>query len=199
MEVLFLFLSAVGGILMLIGRHKMISDTGGDLPLKWIILLRLVPFSELVYMVGHFAQARRGGIISIVGMWLLVPYFGYLVWNQQSELKGHFANPGQQVEAEMEDDEEWEGEVPAEMAASYAASRVERLTAKSAKVAQVTAKVNEWFTRLQQQRSALGTDPAELTRFNAEAAAYASFNALAKEEVAELQAMQTKSAPKPAR
>src|SRR5687767_5677760 len=103
-------LAVLGLILMIVGRYIMIRDTGGDLPFLWIIALRLIPFSELVYMVRHYAQAKKGGIISIVGMWLIVPCIGAQIWETEQHLKQQFASLEQSADDDAEDAEEEEEE-----------------------------------------------------------------------------------------
>lgn len=197
-------LAGIGVMMMIIGRHIMIRDTGGDIPLVWIVVLRIVPFSELIYMVRHYAQAKTGGIVSIIGMWLLVPFLGNSIWERQMAAKASISQFEQKLEDklsaadESEVDAEALAEMPAEARAQYSRNRVARLTAKSLKVAQVQERLQQWFAQLQTKRSSLTSDPADVNRFNAEAAAYASFNAVAKEEAAELQALQAKAAVKPA-
>ena len=195
-------LAGLGIILMFIGRHIMIRDTGGDLPLVWIVVLRIVPFSELVYMVRHFSEAKTGGIVSIVGMWLLVPFLGTRLWEQQMAIKSQMSKFEQHMEQRIHSAQDGEltpemrADMSGEAVAAWTRNRAERLKAKTEKVTQVNAKLQAWFTQLQTQRAALTDDPAALNRFNAEAAAYASFNATAKEEFAELEAMQAKAAGK---
>ena len=70
LENILLILAGGGLLAIIIGRHLMIRDTGGELPLLWMIALRLIPFSDLIYMVRHFSQAKKGGLIAIAGMWL---------------------------------------------------------------------------------------------------------------------------------
>lgn len=195
-------LAGIGVMMMIIGRHIMIRDTGGDLPLVWIVVLRIVPFSELIYMVRHYAQAKTGGIVSIIGMWLLVPFLGNSIWEQQMAAKATISRFEQQLEDKLSAADESEisaemlAELPAEARAQYSRDRVSQLTAKSLKVAQVQERLQQWFAQLQKTRASLSNDPAEVNRFNAEAAAYASFNAVAKEESAELQALQANPAAK---
>lgn len=202
MDVLLMALAGIGVMMMIIGRHIMIRDTGGDLPLVWIVVLRIVPFSELIYMVRHYAQAKTGGIVSIIGMWLLVPFLGNSIWEQQMAAKATISRFEQQLEDKLSAADESEisaemlAELPAEARAQYSRDRVSQLTAKSLKVAQVQERLQQWFAQLQKTRASLSNDPAEVNRFNAEAAAYASFNAVAKEESAELQALQANPAAK---
>ena len=55
LENLLLALAGIGLIAIFVGRHRMIRDTGGDVPMLWMLALRFIPFSDLVYMVRHFA------------------------------------------------------------------------------------------------------------------------------------------------
>src|SRR5439155_26909672 len=87
LENLLLGLAGIGLLAIIIGRHIMIRDTGGDLPMLWMLALRFIPFSDLIYMVRHFNQAKTGGLIAIAGMWLMVPYAGNQLWQKQSRMK----------------------------------------------------------------------------------------------------------------
>ena len=184
----------LGIIMVCIGRHIMIRDTGGDLPFLWILALRLIPFSELIYMVRHYAQAKTGGIVSIVGMWLMVPWIGQGIWERENRVKAHIA----QYEKAIESTEEGNGiltpamlaDMPAETAAAYRRDQSERIAGKTKKLEQLNARLNRWFEELQNKRAALTNDEATVRAFNAEAAAYAAFNAVAKEEIAEFAEMQ---------
>ena len=184
----------LGLIMVCIGRHIMIRDTGGDLPFLWIIALRLIPFSELIYMVRHYAQAKTGGIVSIVGMWLMVPWIGQGIWERENRVKAQIA----QFEKAIDSTEEGNGmltpamlaDMPAETAAAYRRDQSERIAAKTKKIDQLNARLNGWFAELQTKRAALTNDEATVRAFNVEAAAYAAFNAVAKEENAEFAEMQ---------
>ena len=194
MEMSFMGMFGLGLIMVCIGRHIMIRDTGGDLPFLWILALRLIPFSELIYMVRHYAQAKTGGIVSIVGMWLMVPWIGQGIWERENQVKAHIA----QFEKAIESTEEGNGmltpamlaDMPAETAAAYRRNQSERIAQKTKKIEQLNARLNGWFAELQNKRAALTNDDATVRAFNAEAAAYAAFNAVAKEENAEFAEMQ---------
>src|SRR6187455_2091697 len=105
MDTLLVAIAVLGFILMIAGRFIMIRDTGGELPLLWIVALRLIPFSELVYMVRHYSQAKRGGLISIVGMWLMVPWIGTQIWEVQQHIKKQIDSI-QQLAARADENEE---------------------------------------------------------------------------------------------
>jgi len=194
LEMLFLGAFGLGIILIIIGRHIMIRDTGGDLPLVWIVALRLIPFSELIYMVRHYAQAKTGGIVSIVGMWLMVPWIGQNIWERENRVKAKIA----QYEKAMDSTEVENGlltpamleDMPAEAVVAYRREQSERVAAKSQKIEQLNTRLNGWFAELQKKRAALTSDASAVKVFNEEAAAYSAFNAVAKEENAELAEMQ---------
>jgi hypothetical protein len=194
LEMLFLGAFGLGIILIIIGRHIMIRDTGGDLPLVWIVALRLIPFSELIYMVRHYAQAKTGGIVSIVGMWLMVPWIGQNIWERENRVKAKIA----QYEKAMDSTEVENGlltpamleDMPAEAVVAYRREQFERVAAKSQKIEQLNTRLSSWFAELQKKRVALTNDASAVKVFNEEAAAYSAFNAVAKEENAELAEMQ---------
>jgi hypothetical protein len=202
MDTLLAAVAVLGVLLMIIGRYIMIRDTGGDLPLLWIVALRLIPFSELVYMVRHYAQAKRGGIMSIVGMWLLVPWIGTEIWQTQEHIKKQMANLERHVahEEDGEDDDSEEEEItpemlaqmPAEVASFLSKSRDARLVEKTRKVEQMNVRLKWWFDQLQAKRATVPNEPEAVKRFTAEADAYSTYNGLAREANEELLAMQSK-------
>jgi hypothetical protein len=194
LEMSFMGMFGLGLIMVCIGRHIMIRDTGGDLPLVWIVALRLIPFSELIYMVRHYAQAKTGGIVSIIGMWLMVPWIGQGIWERENHVKAKIA----QYAKAMDTAEDGDGmltpamlaDMPAEAAVAYRREQSERMAAKTEKIGQLNARLTGWFAELQKKRAALTNDEPMVRVFNAEAAAYAAFNAVAKEENAEFAEMQ---------
>jgi hypothetical protein len=198
MATLLIAIAVLGFVLMIAGRYIMIRDTGGELPLLWIVALRLIPFSELVYMVRHYSQAKRGGLISIVGMWLMVPWIGTQIWEVQQHMKKQIDSI-QQLAAradeneENDDDEEITpemlAEMPAEVASYLSRSRSARVIEKTRKVEQMNVRLKWWFDQLQAKRASLSTEPDAMKSFTAEAAAYGAYNALAKEANEELLAM----------
>ena len=186
-ETICLVLFCTGIVTMFIGRHIMIQDTGGDPSFLWIIVLRLLPFSELAYMVRHFSQAKRGAIISIVGMWLLVPQLSRNLWTTQAQAREymeHFerqmkSSPAQAAEAEAK----MMNEMPAEVVSAWAIRKETLQKAREKQVAQLQSRVAEWHTKIQATRAALNVaDEAAVKAFNEQAAAYSRFNGLAKKE-----------------
>lgn len=197
LETLLVALAIVGFLTVIVGRHMMIRDSGGEVPILWMVALRLIPFSELVYMVRHYTQAKTGGIISIVGMWLMVPYAGTKLWQEQTQFQQRMEQRHQKVpelsgQADENEDEDY-SEMPAEAGAYFAAARTRHLVEKEKKIGQINARLTWWHQQLQQRRATLtGADEATLRAFNADAAAYSAFNTLAKEENAELAALRAK-------
>ena len=196
LENLLLALGGIGLLTVFIGRHMMIRDTGGDVPILWMVALRLIPFSELVYMVRHYALAKTGGIVSIVGMWLMVPYAGAQLWEEQTRMKHKMEqyqhNARGRAEKADEDKDDF-SEMSAEGASYFLQARTHHLLEKQKKVGQINARLAWWHQQLQQRRAALeGADEPTIRAFNADAAAYSTFNALAKDENAELAKLQDK-------
>ena len=81
----------------------------------------------------------------------------------------------------------------AEGISAFLDRRNQRLAEKEKLVNQLNARLASWYQQLQQRRSAIAADNDEaLQTFNAEAAAYSSLNAIAKEQTAEFLALRTK-------
>ena len=193
LETILLILAGTGLLAAIYGRHVMIRDTGGDLPFLWMIALRLIPFSDLVYMVRHFAQARTGGLIAIAGMWLMVPYAGTKLWQEQSRFKkqmekysGDFAKRMEKRNGDELTMEEL-SQMSAESASAFVNHRNRKLVEKEKLVKQLNARLSSWYGELQKRQAALDPkDNAAVREFNADAAAYAGFNEIAKEKNQEL-------------
>ncbi len=194
LETILMALAGIGLLTIIYGRHKMICDTGGELPFLWIIALRLIPFSDLVYMVRHFTQARTGGLIAIAGMWLMVPYAGTKLWKEQTAFRQQFeqrsAKLTERMESAGEDDllsSQALAEMPAEEAVAFTKYRDHKLVEKEKLVNQLSARLSWWHEQLQKRKAALNPDDeAAIREFNAEAAAYANLNEIAREKSQEL-------------
>ncbi len=196
-DTLLIALAVLGFLAVIVGRHMMIRDTGGELPILWMVALRLIPFSELVYMVRHYTQAKTGGIVSIVGMWLMVPYAGTKLWEAQTSFQHRMEERQKKMNSRPEQTSEFDSvdfsEMSGEAGAHFAMARTRHLLEKEKKIQQLNARLTWWFQQFQQRRAALtGADEATLRAFNADAAAYGAFNALTKEENAELAALRAK-------
>ena len=194
---LLIALAVLGFLTVIVGRHLMIRDTGGEVTMLWMVALRLIPFSELIYMVRHYAQAKTGGIVSIVGLWLMVPYAGTKLWEAQTSFQQRIEERQKKMTSHPSDSNEIEGvdfsEMSAEGGAHIASGRTRHLLEKEKKVQQINTRLTWWHQQLQQRRAALaGADEATLRAFNADAAAYSAFNTIAKEENAELAVLRAK-------
>jgi len=185
-------LSFLGLAALIYGRHRMITDAGGVFGF-WKFALRFLPFADLVFMVRHYRQARTGGFIAIAGLWLMVPHYGTQLWHDQEQFQqqmeglknGVAGNPNAQ-----DSDEPTAAEIAqmsAEEKAEVFQSRQGRLVEKEKLVAQLNARTAWWHQQLQARKAALDQrDEAVVAEFNADAAAYARFNAVAKEKNQEL-------------
>ena len=145
-------------------------------------------------MVRHYAQAKTGGIVSIVGLWLMVPYAGTKLWEAQTSFQQRIEERQKKMTSHPSDSNEIEGvdfsEMSAEGGAHIASGRTRHLLEKEKKVQQIKTRLTWWH---QQRRAALaGADEATLRAFNADAAAYSAFNTIAKEENAELAVLRAK-------
>jgi hypothetical protein len=192
MEMLLVALAGVGLIMMILGRHMMIRDTGGDLSFFWILMLRLVPLSDMLYMVRHYAQAKTGGIVSVIGMWLMVPYFGNMLWEREEHLKAVVAEMAQKHRGRDSQDlsVEARNDMSAEAIIAISRWKSEHLAEKTRKVDGLNAHLKTWYEQLQAERAKLNSDPGVVQKFNENVAAYSAFNAVAKEENAELAELQ---------
>ena len=193
LENLLLALAGIGLIAIFVGRHMMIRDTGGDVPMLWMLALRFIPFSDLVYMVRHFAQARKGGLIAIAGMWLMVPCAGTRLWQQQTQFRQQIEERKDELAKRMEKisdgdvSSEQLAQMSGEEASAFANFQGRKLVEKEKLVNQLNARLSWWYQQLQSRQAALDPkDDAAVREFNADAAAYASLNEIAKEKNQEL-------------
>lgn len=186
-EIISLVLFCVGIVTIFIGRHIMIQDTGGAPSFLWVIVLRLLPFSELAYMVRHFAQAKRGAIISIVGMWLLVPQLSIQLIEREEVAKKYMERFERELKsspagaADME--AKMAAEMPAEVVSAWAIRKEMLQKAREKHVSILQSRIAKWHADIQAARSALDvTNEAAVKAFNEQAAAYARLNAFGKKE-----------------
>ena len=193
LENLLLALAGIGLIAIFVGRHMMIRDTGGDVPMLWMLALRFIPFSDLVYMVRHFAQARKGGLIAIAGMWLMVPCAGTRLWQQQTQFRQQIEERKDELAKRMEKisdgdvSSEQLAQMSGEEASAFANFQGRKLVEKEKLVNQLNARLSWWYQQLQSRQAALDPkDDTAVREFNADAAAYAGLNEIAKEKNQEL-------------
>jgi len=193
-EWILLIASIAGGIITLYGHIRVVRDSDSARPILRFILLFLVPIMHLVFLVRHYRRVKTGCYIAIAGMWLTVPYAGLKLWEKQDsmqrrieERKKEFARHGEQL-----DRESGARDLFAEIADADPGRRSQRLAEKEKLVVQLNARLSWWFQQLQQRRATLPPgDEAARQSFNAEAAAYSSLRAVAKEKNAELLALRS--------
>lgn len=171
--------ACVGLFLTVMGRWLMAREING-LPLKWKFALALLPMGDLVCLAGPWKGGKPGAIASLLGLALLLPVGGQAILDasnphslRKSELTALFTT----------------GRVAAQ-AKEEAAARERLLAHKETKVKELKRLIEDWHNSLQTRR--VGFEHGEagnVEGFNTEAAAYHSFLAVGKEELAQLEAL----------
>ena len=142
----------------------------------------------LTTLIRHYRRARTGAFISIAGLWLMVPFFGNRLWEKQTAA-AETAEDRKRETQEMlaEADEEEDDAKPAPGAQRGQSPQFQHLAEKEKLVNQLNARLAWWHQQLQGRRASLdGNNAAAVSEFNADAAAYASLNEIAKEKNQEL-------------
>lgn len=198
LELVFLFLMRIGFFVYLFGRILIIRENRREHPddfgIGWIISLLLLPLAELMCLVRYYKHTVQGATLSIIGMCMAVPWVGMeLNQKQLAQQKNHSAHEvsyglEDAMGEEEEEDEEDEGEAPPAPATTAIVGHLQpmtkRMIAREQRLQLLQTRLAAWYQQMQQRRAALGTNPAAVTAFNAEAAAYSALNAVAKEELA---------------
>lgn len=194
LEIILLVLAIAGVITTIVGHVLVVRGSDSTRPVFSFILLTLVPILNLIYLVRHYTRVKRGAFLAIAGMWLTVPYAGVELWHKQDTVMQRIEQRKKEFAERMEklDDTIDTSDMSAEEVQASMQGRSRRVVEKEKLVAQLTVRLKWWFTKLEQQRAALppGNETA-LQAFNAEAAAYASLNVVAKEKNAELLALRS--------
>ncbi len=125
-------------------------------------------------------EAGRGAVCSIIGFLMLLPYLGKSMWDiekRQKRIRHTLNSQGSdQIQVAVRAMEEMD--------------HLERARAKQEVLAELNRKLAVWYRTLQDRRTKLGTDEAEIAGFNDEAAAYQDLLAVTKEVAAEIQKLQ---------
>lgn len=158
-------LMILGSCLYLAGRLLIIRDVAADYGWFWN-LMRFVPLAELLFLVQFYQRAKLGGMLAIFGMCLAVPWLG----NEYSRMRGSETEPAAEEE--------------------FLAPSLE-IKLRQERVLLLEARLTGWYQQIEQRRATAAANPASISAYNAEVAAYSALNAVAREERAELAALQT--------
>lgn len=162
-------LAFVGGIMVLVAAFRQ--------SIVWGLVTLFVPLGNLVFTVLHWAEAKKGTLVSLVGAALM----GGALFMAQHELRDAIAKggplglaaPGQPGEKDL---------------TAQIAEKRAGLEAQHAVFAQDGAELAPQFAALEARRSALQPGDAEaLARFNADAAIYQARTTRRKQMFAEIE------------
>ncbi|RYD82626.1 MAG: hypothetical protein EOP84_09130 [Verrucomicrobiaceae bacterium] len=184
MDTLLTFAAIFGALMVAIGRFLVVQKAR-EISALWVVALRFLPLAELMFLARYWEEAKKGAFTSLIGMALIMPWGGKMLFDaEQAKAK---ARPGA-LRGSLAGVENW-GAFPKEEQAIWLQCKKERLKA-------MNARLLGWYQEIQERRGSLGSDPAEVLAFNAEAAAYHEFSAVIQEEkrvLAKLQEEQTLS------
>lgn len=185
LEIILTAIAVLGGIAILFGNYRLLKDVGHEKPVRRYISLCVAPILILTTLIRHYRRARKGAFIAIAGLWLMVPYFGNRLWERQSAAKESAGERRQELN-EMLAAEDDDGEDAKPVRAGQS-PQIQKLAEKEKLVNQINARLTWWHQQLQGRRASLDANNAAVVRdFNADAAAYAGFNEIAKEKNQEL-------------
>ena len=146
--------AAVGGIMVLVAAFRQ--------SIGWGLVALFVPCGHLVFTVKHWAEAKKGTLLSLFGTALI----GGAVFMAQHELRIFLGNGGKLGLTAL-------GRPPAKDLTAQIADKRAQLETQNAAFAQDGAELAPQFAALEARRNALQPGDAEaLAKFNADAAAY---------------------------
>ena len=190
LEYILAAIAILGGLATLHGNYRLIRDVGHEKPVRRYISLCVAPILILTTLIRHYRRARTGAFIALAGLWLMVPFFGNRLWEKQTAAMESATDRKHGTEdslADVDEDEEAESAASAPGGREVQSPHLHRLTEKEKLVNQLNARLAWWHEQLQGRRASLDAQNAYAVReFNADAAAYAAFNELAKEKNQEL-------------
>jgi glutaredoxin len=148
----------VGAILMLIAAFRE--------SLAWGLGSLLVPFVSLIFAIAHWAEAKRGFLLQLLGACLMGGgVFAAFGSNQAGQLKAQFAQAAGEHFTFAQ-------AAPAGTTEQQRAAKEEEIRAVEQQLAGLSAKVNADYVALSARRAKLGSDQAAITAFNQQAADY---------------------------
>lgn len=166
--------ACAGLLLQLIGRWLLMREDRA-LSSGWRVALLAVPLADVVYLAGSWPRGKVGGSIALAGLVALTPVVGELALQTSlpangAGLRGQVANVLMRQKTDT----------PEERRAEAARIREHKV----AKIEALRAYLERWHESLQARRAAFIRNGADdLSKFDAEATAYHSLNAVAKEEL----------------
>lgn len=164
----------VGGIMVLVAafRHSIV----------WGLVALFVPCGNLVFTVVHWAEAKKGTLLSLLGALLI----GGAAFLAQGEIRAALAQAGPLGTISISPAKTPEKDLTAQIAEKRA-----QLEARNAAFAQDGAELAPQFAALEARRAALPPgDATALTKFNADAALYQTRTTKRKQMFAEIEAAQ---------
>ena len=187
LEIILASIAILGALATLHGNFRLIRDVGHEKPVRRYISLCLVPMLILTTLIRHYRKAKMGAFISMAGLWLMVPFFGNRLWEKQTAAMESAGGRQHETEEMLADADEEEDATPVRGGQRAQPPQVQKLVEKEKLVNQLNARLLWWHEQLQGRRASLDPNNAHAVReFNADAAAYAGFNEIAKEKNQEL-------------
>jgi len=175
---LFLSCLAVAGVILIVLGRRLIIDDARSFSTAWMMVVRFLPFGDVLYLARFWESAKTGALMSIFGTILLMPLGGKILWERKH------ANDGMRAGSPLS---VIEGNDTDEVIRAVRAAEQRRIAFKEEKLKMLLAKVAVWYAAIEAKRVTLHEAPAtEVRNFNEEAAAYATLHRLTKDEAAEL-------------
>lgn len=172
-------LAGLGLLITAIGRWMILAETR-HLGIFSRAVICLVPLADVLFLARHWETARAGVFTGLFGAVLMLPYAGKKAWDAEHaapqttvNLKGVDGDQRDTIFMTLKYEHE---------------ARVERQTAK---VQKLSVNLGAWYQRMEGRRPTL-TTAEEIAAFNVEAAEYQALNAEAREQAAQLVALQSK-------
>jgi hypothetical protein len=133
-----------------------------------------------MYLARFWDSAKTGAFMSLAGLVLLLPAGGKALWDRK--------HPKTEAKGATLDADTRNG-----LFNSIKFEHEERVARKLQKVQSLNARLGSWYGSMELRRASIAqAAPADLAKFNAEAAAYTAFRAVVKQEADELAKLQAK-------
>ena len=171
----------LGLVLFAIGRW-IISAHARDISLWWCYAIRFVPLADVLFLARYWELGKTGALTSLAGLLLLLPMTGKALWDKKHPKTDPHAALFAKLSGDQKNGMFLEINQAHEARVHLAEKKIQRLNDRMA----------PWYTAMQARRPALKTE-AEVTAFNAEAAAYSALLAVAREEAATLADLQAQT------
>ncbi len=181
MNGLLALIALIGLLLFAVGRW-IVSAHARDISMWWCWSVRLVPLADIMFLARYWELGKTGAFTPLIGLVLLLPMTGKALWDK----KHPAVDPHVALFSRLDGDQK------NVMFRELSLIHADRIRQAEKKIQRLNERMAPWYAAMQAQRVTLAGDEA-VAAFNAEAAAYSTLLAVAKEEAAALTELKAKT------